>query len=684
MKHVSSINYRPDIDGLRALAVLLVVSFHAFPMWVKGGFIGVDIFFVISGYLISSIILKDIQNGKFFLSIFYERRIKRILPSLIVVLISTLILGRLFLVQEDFLRLTKHIAGGSTFISNFLLLSESGYFDDAAYSKPLLHLWSLAIEEQFYLFCPFFFMIFSKFRFGLSILIFTIFTLSFWLNIYSSSMTPFFAFYSPLTRVWELLIGVILAYCTLNKIKLIKEMKLTTIYQSEFYNKIIHKKNIIINLLSFFGLILILIGVVSINKESKFPGWLAIYPTLGTAMIILSGTSTIINRYVLSNKIAVWIGLISYPLYLWHWPLLSFMWIFNIEYDPSRNIRILTVIISFFLAFLTYKYIEKPIRYIDFSNKRIVSVLIIILVGLGLYGSGVYYGIIKGVFGSPNVFVLNKGGIGYSEFGKYYDENFYSCFSADFFEKQGKSLYRNDKDTNCVQSQRAGKTEIVIIGDSHAQQLLAGLSQQLKYSNVMYIDSWPLPEVENGKILNSYFNWIIQQSNVQYIIISAYWPIRAQQSPKMWQRLNKVVEVLSATGKTVFIANDVPSFSFDPKDCKYSGWLYSGVCNESYSAVMKRYQLAHHEIQKIVSVNKNTQVLNSMKYFCSSNICSMAKDGHLFFRDKHHLNLDGSMYLGKQLKSEIFPFLLPHEKSEELPFSKHSALNIKEHEQFSR
>ncbi|WP_161597767.1 acyltransferase family protein [Fluviispira multicolorata] len=199
--HVSSLKYRSDIDGLRAVAVILVVVFHASPMWCKGGFIGVDIFFVISGYLISSIILNDLKHNKFSFSGFYERRIKRIFPALILVVSLTVFLGWILLVQEDFMRLAKHVVGSSLFLSNFLLLKESGYFDDLAYSKPLLHLWSLAVEEQFYLFWPILLSIFYKFRNRIISFIFITFILSFSLNIFTSIFFPFFAFYSPLTII---------------------------------------------------------------------------------------------------------------------------------------------------------------------------------------------------------------------------------------------------------------------------------------------------------------------------------------------------------------------------------------------------------------------------------------------------------------------------------------------------
>ncbi|KAB8028031.1 SGNH hydrolase domain-containing protein [Fluviispira multicolorata] len=273
---------------------------------------------------------------------------------------------------------------------------------------------------------------------------------------------------------------------------------------------------------------------------------------------------------------------------------------------------------------------------------------------MSLWG-GSLLGLINNSFGSSNVIVRNKGGIGYSEFGKYFNENFHLCFSNDFFEKQGEILYSDNAKTKCYRSKKIenNKTEIVIIGDSHGQHLFSGISQQLKNLNVMYIDSWPLPDVAHGKILNSYFNWIIEQSNHQIVIISAYWLHRSQHSPNTWQKINNIVKILSQAGKTIYISNDIPTFSFDPKNCKYSGWLYSGKCDENFHSILNMKQSIFEEIEKIKKHNKNTYVLNTTKFFCNSINCSMSINGNLFYRDKHHLNLEGSIYIGKKIIGEI-------------------------------
>lgn len=215
--HLTHPKYRADIDGLRAIAILSVVGFHAFPNWVKGGFIGVDVFFVISGYLISTIIIGSLERDSFNFVEFYSRRIKRIFPALLLVLIASFALGWFVLLADEYKQLGKHIAGGAGFISNFLFWNESGYFDNAAETKPLLHLWSLGIEEQFYIFWPLLLWFVWKKRFNLLTIAITVAIVSFALNIVKVRSDTVAAFYSPQTRFWELMAGSILAYMTLHK-----------------------------------------------------------------------------------------------------------------------------------------------------------------------------------------------------------------------------------------------------------------------------------------------------------------------------------------------------------------------------------------------------------------------------------------------------------------------------------
>src|SRR5580692_6574859 len=214
VKTASQLDYRADIDGLRAIAVLAVIGFHAFPAWIRGGFVGVDVFFVISGYLISTILLAGMERGSFRFSQFYMRRIRRIFPALIVVLVACMVAGWLVLFSFEYKALGKHIAGSAAFVSNFVLWNEAGYFDKATAIKPLLHIWSLGIEEQFYIVWPLLLYLVWKRKTATLVLLLLLLAFSFTFNVLSSDRAA--DFYSPLARFWELMAGAVLAYLSLH------------------------------------------------------------------------------------------------------------------------------------------------------------------------------------------------------------------------------------------------------------------------------------------------------------------------------------------------------------------------------------------------------------------------------------------------------------------------------------
>ncbi len=365
--------YRADIDGLRSIAVLLVVGLHAFPYWVKGGFVGVDIFFVISGFLISSILYESLAHDRFSFTGFYMRRIKRIFPALLLVLAATWVFGWFALLPDEFKQLGKHMAAGAGFVSNYVLSNESGYFDSVAETKPLLHLWSLAIEEQFYIVWPLLLYAAWKKRFNLLTITAAIAIVSFVLNIRGTLTDPAAAFYSPQTRFWELLAGALLAWLSLYRQDALSGFarRLDVWLGKAVYAQAPDPDGTTLRALqSVGGGVLIMVAVLVLTSESHFPGWWALLPTLGAVLIISAGSQAWLNRVVLSNRILVWIGLISYPLYLWHWPLLSLARI--VEGDtPPRQIRIAAVAISIVLAWLTYLLIEKPVRSGKHAGERL-------------------------------------------------------------------------------------------------------------------------------------------------------------------------------------------------------------------------------------------------------------------------------------------------------------------------
>jgi peptidoglycan/LPS O-acetylase OafA/YrhL len=327
-------NYRQDIDGLRAIAVIAVVLFHAFPNEIPGGFIGVDVFFVISGYLITQIILTDLTAGTFSAADFYARRVRRIFPALIIVLIASLALGWRLLLPTEMISLGKNAVASALFSANLMLLSEVGYFDLAARVKPLLHLWSLGIEEQFYLAWPLILCALPRRWIAQSIILLILG--SFALNVSLVSSHPAETFYLPFTRAWELLVGSILLQISKPR---------------GFANEA----------LSLVGFSILSGTIFLFDKNTTFPGWAAALPVIGTASILLAEGS-VLNRVMLTSPAAVGIGLISYPLYLWHWPLLVFFELHKFIRPPTDIERALIVCLSVLLAWLTFTTIERPIR----------------------------------------------------------------------------------------------------------------------------------------------------------------------------------------------------------------------------------------------------------------------------------------------------------------------------------
>ena len=342
-------HYRPDIDGLRAAAVTFVLAFHAFPARLPGGFVGVDVFFVISGYLISGIILAAIADRRFTFSGFYARRIRRIFPALAVLLAAVLTAGWFYLYADDYARLGRHVAAGAAFVSNIAFWQEASYFDIAADLKPLLHLWSLGVEEQFYFVWPVLLVIASRWRRGPLAMTFAIGTLSFLVAIWTVRIDRTPAFYAPWNRFWELLAGAMLACVEADD-------------ALRSWLRAITSRATIANAAAVLGSIAIVAGVVLIDSTRVFPGLWVMLPVGGAFLLMLAGPHAWINRAILSHPLVVFVGLISYPLYLWHWPLLSFA---HIRYGgiPPTWLRLGLLALSVALAWATYQFIEKPIRF---------------------------------------------------------------------------------------------------------------------------------------------------------------------------------------------------------------------------------------------------------------------------------------------------------------------------------
>lgn len=427
--------YRPDIDGLRAVAVLLVVIYHAFPNRIPGGYVGVDIFFVISGFLISTIILGNLEKEKFSYRDFYARRIKRIFPALAIVLSTVLILGWYVSLTGEFEQLGKHVAAGAAFIANLALWSEAGYFDTAAEMKPLLHLWSLGVEEQFYLVWPLLLGFVWRKRLNSLAVMATIFLLSFVVNIYLIRTDPVACFFSPFSRFWELMVGCMLAYVSLYRPQLLP------------------KNTTVLTLMSLAGLALITTSAFVLTPFSSFPGWWAVLPVLGSFLIIAGRPTNWVNRFVLGNRPAVWIGLVSYPLYLWHWPLLTFARIVEVDNTPTRGTRVLMVVLSILLAGATYEFVEK--RFKKGYTRRAIGVLSASMAALFAVGLAANAGALKPRLHS-DAMTQSLAAIG------------------DFDARANLVPLRGHK--NLLVSRQGSPSKTVFLGDSHIQHYVPKIS----------------------------------------------------------------------------------------------------------------------------------------------------------------------------------------------------------------
>ncbi|MET0438131.1 MAG: acyltransferase family protein [Devosia sp.] len=357
----SALDYRPDIDGLRAFAVISVVLYHAFPNTLGGGYIGVDVFFVISGYLISSIILTEVDDDRFSFRYFYSRRAKRIFPALAVCLTAVLAYGYVSILPSELAQLGKHVFFGAGFLSNIAIWSEAGYFDTAATQKPLLHLWSLGIEEQFYIVWPALLLLAHRHKIAGKMVLILI-AGSFCANAFLSTTSISSDFFLPVSRFWELLTGA--------AVSLSARRRACPLGARSW--------------LSIVGFSVLVLSALAFKPDIQFPGWWALLPVGAAGSLIIAGPQAAINRTVLSHHAVVFVGLLSYPFYLWHWPLISFAYIIRLGKAPTPLMSAGLVIASFGLAFATYIFIEKPVRFGAQHRARGPAICLAVLAACGL------------------------------------------------------------------------------------------------------------------------------------------------------------------------------------------------------------------------------------------------------------------------------------------------------------
>jgi peptidoglycan/LPS O-acetylase OafA/YrhL len=623
--------YRPDIDGLRAIAVLSVIAFHYFPWLVPGGFIGVDIFFVISGYLITTIIWGSYQRDEFSLRTFYARRARRIFPALIVVLAATLVLGWYLLLPNEWEQLGLHLVGGAGFFSNFLLWSEAGYFDADSNSKLLLHLWSLSIEEQFYIFWPLVIGLAWWRKWKILPVLGGIAIVSFLVNLFLVSGHREAAFYAPWSRGWELAAGGVLSCIRLETITPLTRLGSSIRAFVE----------------SSFGLLFIAAGLFVIDADDAFPGWWAMLPVLGTMLCISAGSDGWVNRWILGNRLLVWIGLISYPLYLWHWPVLVFVQLFD---ATTPFLRIILIAISFLLAWLTYGLVEKNIRHS--RGRFIVPGLSLLLITIGVMGLLVTTGHLKSRIdtSSPYLGMVLK----------------------------AKTDWDNAYSDRFVYTLGAGsKQKVLLIGDSMMQQYAPRLHELvetgkaddvtfhfvtrsgcLMLPNITYDNRHPactemrdtaIQEANStnfdtivlGGAWNGYFvlnNWKYHhtQGDIESLIEH-----NSEGMEAALKEIGLLIKSWVGQGKTVYLLLDNPIGSdFDPRKL-IQGSRLEGKMSATQDASTVRYppdqKHLHTRLIEIAASN-GAKVIDPVSTLCQVDVCLRSlSDGSPIYKDDWHL-----------------------------------------------
>jgi peptidoglycan/LPS O-acetylase OafA/YrhL len=604
-----------QIQGLRALAALLVTIFHA--RLLPGGFIGVDIFYVISGFLITGLILREIEStGKLDLQSFYQRRIKRLLPTSVFVLFVTAIVGMFVLPVITRDALGRDLFAAATYISNYLFAWwENDYQNLDATPSPFIHYWSLAVEEQFYVLWPVFILFLSRygkraiFR-GIAVTTF----LSLLLSIYQTQTSPIWAFYSLPTRAWELGFGALLLFVP------------ETFWKNRF--------------IPWFGVIGIAIASFRFDENTAFPGINALLPVVSTAVLI--GSIAIWPRAfndLSNNRISQWLGAISYPLYLWHWPALVL---------PSSALgrplrireRLFCIVLTIVLAHFTSKYIEQPIRHKKISGKKIytffaATTAVSLIAGLVISSTSSSMIAVKGTNYKFNlVDVMQKPAV-------YGDD----CHSN----------YGETESGECTYGDLNSATTIVLYGDSHAAQWFPALQQLANEKGFKLVSltksacpSVDVPRADQGAYKNIHCEkWRensvkrIKEIKPAAVILSNYQhfspPSRFSDVDKWWTDGQKrLLSSLSGSSEHLIYISDTPRPMRDIPNCLASRDVKS--CNTTERTPVK--------------VIRGFDIIDPAPWLCTS-ICPAIQDGYVVYRDASHISVAAALAFKPQLEAAL-------------------------------
>ncbi|GGH56454.1 acyltransferase family protein [Frigidibacter albus] len=593
--------YRPDIDGLRTLAVLPVVLFHVGVPGFPGGFVGVDVFFVISGYLISTILISEISAGKFSLSRFYERRIRRIFPALLAMVAFVLIASPLALLPSQFESLWQEGLGAILFVANIVFWSQAGYFSADSHEKPLLHTWSLGVEEQFYIFAPLVLwaILFYVPRYARAIVLLTL-VASLALCVVVTPISQNSAFYMLPTRAWELLAGTLLAL--------------------GMPGRFAHPR--VREAAALVGVALLAVSVFTFSDAMAFPGMLAIAPVLGAVLLIHSAEGTAVGA-VLSRTPVVFVGKLSYSLYLWHWPLVVFAQDWGWMEGPVGQVGVLTA--SFTAAWLSWRFVEGQTR------DRLVLPTPRLLRGVGITAAAVIAVnlVYSQLDGWPARLPADLRGfdLAREDISPHRDRCHISSGSP-------------DPAAACVLGDGAGAESVLLWGDSHGVEISQALAEQgVRTRTITYSscppalgserDDRPNCREHNDQVLD----YVLDQPEVESVILVAYY-----NNPAIYAGVSRAADALLAGGKAVYVVGPTPSPGEDVPTR-----LASGGATIFDFAGPERAEVARH-------FDPRVRIVMPSDFMCSTGTCRLLTEaGAPILFDGHHPSMSGARLIADHL-----------------------------------
>ncbi len=634
--------YRPDIDGLRAVAVLAVVAFNAFTGAAPGGFAGVDVFFVISGYLISTIILDRLSRGCFELRDFYARRARRILPALCLVLATCLAFGYCVLLPDEFRNLGKHTAAAAGFAANIAFWRESGYFAPAAQFEPLLHLWSLGIEEQFYLIWPLLMLLAWRLRWSITLTVSLLAAASFAVSVVMVDLRAAGSYYFPLSRFWELGLGCLLAAVGAAPGRL----RITV-------------SGLAAECLPLAGIVLIAVAVLAFDEHTPFPGFAALLPAAGAACIIATPRASWFRQRALSHPWLVFVGLVSYPLYLWHWPILSFGAILH-SGTPQAAIRTASVALSFILAIVTYRLVELPVR--ERRRPHVSVALAGTAAVLGMTGIAIYeHGGLAGRFNS-NV----------REIGEVPRKDPLCVRSV---PQQGRFNY-------CRRTSPE-PPRVVFLGDSQAQGVFEGVASTLGANHsLLLLGRGGCPPVLNvpespgvydtdasrrdcNETWQSFVSYVQRTRPAVVVLVGSgsrffpapdadgaselHWKEAERDAQAFEDGFSNLLSALQPYSRVIYML-EIPTFDSSPECFLRPVQLPGKTC----SPKVRRNELAARRtgyrtsVMEVQRRNPEMRIIDPIPSLCTSSACSqVSRSGQVLYRDEMHLSPAGGRRLAQ-------------------------------------